>query len=142
MPRKRPMTWCFNLTLQMPTFSAEDDGRMVFSSILEDEDTRLAIHDLKQSLFSYDVPGERGLAEISGYLHTSRQITEATVKIWIFNGRIFGEHIDNLALLCHRQSQARQLETLPLILQLVCQWLLWQLLYQKRHLQFQESDSQ
>ena len=84
------MTWCFNLTLQMPTFSAEDDGRMVFSSILEDEDTRLAIHDLKQSLFSYDVPGERGLAEISGYLHTSRQITEATVKIWIFNGRIFG----------------------------------------------------
>ena len=65
MPRQRPMTWRFDLTLQMPAFSAQDDVRMVFSSILDDVDTRLAIHDLKQSSFSYDVPGERGLAEIS-----------------------------------------------------------------------------
>ena len=62
------------LSLQMPAFSAQDDVSMVFSSILDDEDTRLAIHDLKQSSFSYDVPGERGLAEISGYLHASSQI--------------------------------------------------------------------
>ena len=73
MPRQRPMTWRFDLTLQMPAFSAQDDVRMVFSSILDDEDTRLAIHDLKQSSFSYDVPG---LAEISGYLHASTCITE------------------------------------------------------------------
>ena len=36
--------------------------------------------------------------------------------------------VDNLALLCHRQSQAlrlRQLEALQLILQLVCQCLLF-----------------
>ena len=66
---------------------------MVFSSILDDADTRLAIHNLKQSSFSYDVPGERGLAEISGYLHASSQITEATVKTWIFDGRIVGIEI-------------------------------------------------
>ena len=93
MPRQRPMTWRFDLTLQMPAFSAQDDVRMVFSSILDDADTRLAIHDLKQSSFSYDVPGERGLAEISGYLHASSQITEATVKTWIFDGRIVGIEI-------------------------------------------------
>ena len=52
------------------------------------------------------------------------------------------QRVDNLALLCHRQSQAlrlRQLEALQLILQLVCQWLLWQLQYQKRLVQFQGS---
>ena len=37
--------------------------------------------------------GERGLAEISRYLHASSQITEATVKTWIFDGRIVGMKI-------------------------------------------------
>ena len=91
MSRQRPKTWRFNLTLQMPAFSAQDDVRMVFSSILDDADTRLAIHDLKQSSFSYDVPGERGLAEISEYLHSSEKTTAATVKTWIFDGRIVGD---------------------------------------------------
>ena len=45
-----------------------------------DADTRLAIHDLKQSSFSCHVPGERGLTVISGYLHASTCITEATVN--------------------------------------------------------------
>ena len=91
MPRQRPMTWRFDLTLQMPAFSAQDDVRMVFSSILDDADTRLAIHDLKQSSFSYDVPGERCLAEISEYLHSSEKTTAATVKTWIFDGRKVGD---------------------------------------------------
>ena len=69
MPQQRQKTWSFNLTLQMPAFSAQDNVRMVSSSILGDVDTRLAIHDLKQSSFSYDVPGECVLAEISRYLH-------------------------------------------------------------------------
>ena len=92
MPRQRLKTWRFNLTRKMPAFSAQDDHdvRMVFSSILDDADTRLAIHDLKQSSFSYDVPGERDLAENSGYLHASLQITKA----WIFDGRIVGEMIE------------------------------------------------
>ena len=59
------MTLHFDLTLQMPAFSAQENVRIVFSSILDDTDTRLAIHDLKQSSFSYHVPGERGLRVIS-----------------------------------------------------------------------------
>ena len=55
----------------MPAFSAQEDVQVVFSSILDGADTRLGIHDSKQSSFSYDVPGERGLAEISRYLHAS-----------------------------------------------------------------------
>ena len=91
MPQQRQKTWSFNLTLQMPAFSAQDNVRMVSSSILGDVDTRLAIHDLKQSSFSYDVPGERCLAEFSGYLHALLQITKATVKTWICDGRMVGE---------------------------------------------------
>ena len=91
MPRQRPQTWRFDLKLQMPAFSAQDDVCVVFSSILDEAQTRLAIYELKQSSFSYDVPGEGGLAEISGYLHSSEKITAATVKTWIFDGRIVGE---------------------------------------------------
>ena len=53
--------------------------------------------------------------------------------------QISQQRVDNLALLCHWQSQAlglRQLEALQLILQLVCKWLRWQLRYQKRQVQF------
>ena len=75
----------------MPAFSAQEDVCVVFSSILDEAQTRLAIYELKQSSFSYDVPGEGGLAEISGYLHSSEKITAATVKIWIFDGRIVGD---------------------------------------------------
>ena len=88
MPRQRPQTWRFDLKLQMPAFSAQEDVCVVFSSILDEAQTRLAIYELKQSSFSYDVPGEGGLAEISGYLHSSEKITAATVKTWIFDGRI------------------------------------------------------
>ena len=51
------------------------------------------------------------------------------------------QRVDNTALLCHRQSQALRLRQLQLIVQLACQWLLWQLLYQKLQVQFQETQS-
>ena len=66
----------FRIDTADATFSAQEDVQMVFSSILDDEDTRIAIHDFKQSSFSYNVPGERGFAEISGYLLASTCITE------------------------------------------------------------------
>ena len=240
----------------MPAFSAQDDVRMVFSSILYDADTRLAIHDLKQSSFSYDVPGERVFCCIRAanwamplppcfWCETSFPTTwsirhdpdecpnrpsrhvgqnnawrwhpgdevmyapqeimdlQAQRLLWLFscglhnaqfhhlvavvvqtsyhlqwvlaiiscllwrldllpNVRLLADllqhlqlhdllwtsnshskHVDNLALLCHSQSQAlrlRHLEALQLILELVCHWLLWQLQYQKRQVQFQESN--
>ena len=39
------MTWPlrFDLTLQMPACSAQDDVRMVFSSILDDADTNFVV---------------------------------------------------------------------------------------------------
>ena len=71
MPRQRPQTWFFDLKLQMPEISAQEDVRMVFCAILDEAQTRLAIYELKQSSFSYDVPGEGNFAEISRYLHSS-----------------------------------------------------------------------
>ena len=52
-----------------------------------------AINGLAQSSFSYDVPGEGGLAKISGYLHVNKpaNLTEATVRRWISDGRISGD---------------------------------------------------
>ena len=49
----------------MPAFSAQEDVHVVFSSILDEAQNRLAICELKQSSFSYDVPGKGCLAEIS-----------------------------------------------------------------------------
>ena len=49
----------------MPAFLAPEDVCVVFSSILDKAQTRLASYELKQSSFSYDAPGEGGLAEIS-----------------------------------------------------------------------------
>ena len=90
MPLQRLQTWCFDLKLQMPSFSAQEDVCVVFSSILDEAQIRLAMYELKQSSFSYDVSCEGSLAEISLYLHSSEKMTAATVKTWIFDGRIVG----------------------------------------------------
>ena len=71
MPQQRQQTQRFDLKLQVPAFLAQENVCMVFSSILDEAQTRLAIYELKQSSFSYDVPGEGNFAEISRYLHSS-----------------------------------------------------------------------
>ena len=75
MPQQRQQTQRFDLKLQVPAFLAQENVCMVFSSILDEAQTRLAIYELKQSSFSYDVPGEGNFAEISRYLHSSEKIT-------------------------------------------------------------------
>ena len=60
MPRQRLRTWRFDLKLHMPAFLAglaQEDVSMVFISISDEPQTRLAIYELKQSSFSNDVPG-------------------------------------------------------------------------------------
>ena len=81
MPQQRLQTWRLDLKLQMPAFLAQEDVHVIFSSILDEAQTRLAIYEFKQSSFSYNVPGEGGLAEISGVLNSSEKITAATVKL-------------------------------------------------------------
>ena len=64
----------------MPTFLAQEDVCVVFGSILDEAQTRLAIYELKQSSFSYDVPGEGSLAEISRYLHSSEKLSSSSLS--------------------------------------------------------------
>jgi hypothetical protein len=53
---------------------------------------RTEINGLKESSFSHDLP-EDGLARISGYLYTNKQIllADSAVQTWIFDDRIIGE---------------------------------------------------
>ena len=93
VPRQRPVAWCFNFLLQMPAFSDPEEVRVACLQVLEAAKKKSAINGLAQSSFSYDVPGEGGLAKISGYLHVNKpaNLTEATVRRWISDGRISGE---------------------------------------------------
>ena len=91
MDRLRPKSWRFDATLLMPPFSAPEDVRVAFRTILDDANARLAIHGLSECSFSYDVPEEGGHAKISGYLHAAAMITEAAVRTWIYDDRIIGD---------------------------------------------------
>ena len=86
--RLRPMTWRFDFRLQMPALSDLEEVRVASLQILEDACKKSAIKGLKQSSFSYDVPGEGCLANISGYLHGSEHINDSFVKRWIIDDRI------------------------------------------------------
>ena len=93
LDRVRPNTWRFDLTLQMPLFSSPEEVCVVFRSILDDAQfspERCSIHNLQHCSFAYGVL-EGDVAKISGYLHASKQITEAAVRSWIFDIRIHGE---------------------------------------------------
>ena len=87
----RPMTWRFDFQLQMPEFSDREEVRVACCQVLDDSNKKSAMHGLMQSSFSYDVPDEGGLVNISGYLHGSSMITHSFVQRWHFNNRISGE---------------------------------------------------
>ena len=51
-----PMTWRFDLYVQMPSFSSMEDVRANFIDILDTANTNMPINELDQSSFSYDMP--------------------------------------------------------------------------------------
>jgi hypothetical protein len=56
MSRKMPMTWRFDLYVQMPSVSSMEDVRANFIDILDTANTNMPINELDQSSFSYDMP--------------------------------------------------------------------------------------
>ena len=87
----RPKTWRFDFPLKMPAFSDPEVVRDACIQILDSANIKSEIKDLEQSSFSYDVPEEGGLANISGYLHGSAKINATFVQKWIVDERISGE---------------------------------------------------
>ena len=88
LPRVRPTTWRFDLTLRLPAFSSAEDVRLAFLAILEDAQGNRSISGLKDLSYSYNMPEHGGTAHISGYLHASSKISEAFVTKWLFDDRI------------------------------------------------------
>ena len=79
MARQRAQTWRFDFGLSMPDLSSREDVRLVCRDILDTALKQQAIRDIKQSSFSYSVPGTipevveaKCLATICGYLHTAK----------------------------------------------------------------------
>ena len=64
--RARPMTWRFDFQLQMPKLSDREEVRVASCQVLDDANKKSAMYGLMQSSFSYDVPDEGGLVNISG----------------------------------------------------------------------------
>ena len=87
----RPKTWRFDFPLKMPAFSDPEVVRDACIQILDSANIKSEIKDLEQSSFSYDVPEEGCLANISGYLHGSAKINDTFVQKWIVDERISGE---------------------------------------------------
>ena len=90
MNRERARIWRFDLILCVPALSGPEDVCDVFRSILDKARER-DLRGLDQSSFSYDVPGEGGLAQVSGYLHVTSHIYRTAVQTWILDDRIQGE---------------------------------------------------
>ena len=88
LPRVRPTTWRFDLTLRLPAFSSAEDVRLAFLAIFEDAQGNQSIPGLKDLSYSYNMPEHGGTAHISGYLHASSKISEAFVTKWLFDDRI------------------------------------------------------
>ena len=84
----RPKTWRFDFPLKMPAFSDPEVVRDACIQILDSANIKSEIKDLEQSSFSYDVPEEGCLANISGYLHGSAKINDTFVQKWIVDDRI------------------------------------------------------
>ena len=88
LPRVRPTTWLFDLTLLLPAFSSAEDVSLVFLAILEDLQGNQSIPGLKDFSYSYHVPEHGGTAHVSGYLHASSKTSETIVKKWLVDNRI------------------------------------------------------
>ena len=84
----RARTWRFDVTIELPTLSDRDEVCNVMRSILDEAHSKIAILGLDQSSFSYNVPEDRGLAKVSGYLHAKADIYQTTVKTWLCDARI------------------------------------------------------
>ena len=76
----RPKTWSFDFPLKMPALSDAEEVRDACIKTLDGANINSEIKGLEMSSFSYDVPYEGSLANISGYLHGSAKINHTYVQ--------------------------------------------------------------